>query len=180
MRIIRAALGAMKEGLSPEKAALGLALGVALGVFPVLGTTTLLCVAAGTALRLNHGLIQSANYAISLVYLPAFYGLVRLGEAVTGRSPLPLSLQALAARITSDPMALFTGLGAVGGYALLGWIVAAPLLAGLTYVVAFVTLRAATRGPWLTRAAPDPSRAFRGRAESPENATLLVGRAGRI
>ena len=43
----------LRLGLTPEKLALALAVGVATGLFPVIGSTTLLGLAAGTALRLN-------------------------------------------------------------------------------------------------------------------------------
>jgi len=42
-RIARPIVELLRQGVTPEKMALSLALGVALGVFPVLGTTTALC-----------------------------------------------------------------------------------------------------------------------------------------
>ena len=67
----------LKEGMSSKKIALCIALGIVLGIFPVLGTTTLLCTIAALALRLNLPLIQVVNYAVyplQLFLLGFFYG----------------------------------------------------------------------------------------------------------
>jgi len=65
------------EGLTPGRLALTIAVGVALGVFPVIGSTTLLCALAAFALRLNHPAIQMANYAVyplQILLITPFYG----------------------------------------------------------------------------------------------------------
>ena len=67
----------LKEGMSLRKIALCLALGTVLGIFPVLGATTLLCTIAALALRLNLPAIQFVNYMVyplQLVLLAPFYG----------------------------------------------------------------------------------------------------------
>lgn len=60
-RLIRPILDLLRQGVTPEKIALSLALGVALGVFPVLGSTTALCALAALVLRLNLPAIQIVN-----------------------------------------------------------------------------------------------------------------------
>jgi uncharacterized protein (DUF2062 family) len=45
-RIVAPILALLTQGITPEKIALSLALGIVLGVFPVLGSTTVLCAAA--------------------------------------------------------------------------------------------------------------------------------------
>src|SRR4029077_19367671 len=52
-RITRPIVELLAQGVTPEKMALSLALGVALGVFPVLGTTTALCALVALLWRLN-------------------------------------------------------------------------------------------------------------------------------
>ena len=52
----------LKQGLSPSKLALVIALGMTLSVFPLLGTTTLLCTLVALFLHLNLPAIQVANY----------------------------------------------------------------------------------------------------------------------
>ena len=54
----------LRQGITPEKIALSIALGAVLGIFPVLGSTTLLCAAAAFILRLNMPAIQVVNFLI--------------------------------------------------------------------------------------------------------------------
>ena len=63
--------------MSIKKIALCIALGVALGIFPVLGATTILCTIAALVLRLNLPAIQVVNYLVyplQIVLLAPFYG----------------------------------------------------------------------------------------------------------
>jgi uncharacterized protein (DUF2062 family) len=57
-RLVRPILELLRQGVTPGKIALSLALGVVLGVFPVLGSTTALCTLAAITLRLNLPAIQ--------------------------------------------------------------------------------------------------------------------------
>jgi len=65
------------EGMTVEKVSLCIALGVVLGIFPVLGSTTLLCAIAALVLRLNLPAILVVNYLVyplQLILLAPFYG----------------------------------------------------------------------------------------------------------
>ena len=63
-RLILPILNLLRQGITPEKIALSIAFGIALGVFPVIGATTLLCAAAAIVLRLNLPAIQLVNYFV--------------------------------------------------------------------------------------------------------------------
>ena len=52
----------LRQGVTPEKIALSLAFGLGLGIFPVLGVSTILCTVAAIVLRLNLPAIQLVNY----------------------------------------------------------------------------------------------------------------------
>jgi uncharacterized protein (DUF2062 family) len=59
-RVLDPLVDLLAQGLTPERLALSLAVGLVLGLFPVVGLTTLLCLAAGFAFRLNHVALLSA------------------------------------------------------------------------------------------------------------------------
>ena len=61
-RVARPIVELLRQGVTPEKMALSLALGVAMGVFPLLGTTTALCALVALIWRLNLPAIQIVNY----------------------------------------------------------------------------------------------------------------------
>src|SRR3546814_7024009 len=52
----------LRQGITPERIALTLALASIISVFPILCSTTLLCALVAAWLRLNQPLIQLANY----------------------------------------------------------------------------------------------------------------------
>ena len=53
----------LTQGLSPEKIALTVAVGLTIAVNPIIGTTTILCFFAAWALRLNQPIIQAINWS---------------------------------------------------------------------------------------------------------------------
>ena len=80
-------------GLPPEKAALSLAVGLVLGIFPVFGTTTVLGGAVGGLLRthvhvatLLAGVLVATPIEVALI--PPF---LRLGSFLIGMPPVPLA-----------------------------------------------------------------------------------------
>lgn len=63
-RVLDPILALLRQGVTPEKIAISIVLGVILGVFPVLGATTLLCAGAAILFRLNLPAIQLVNYVM--------------------------------------------------------------------------------------------------------------------
>ncbi|MRR14574.1 DUF2062 domain-containing protein, partial [archaeon] len=61
-RIIDPVAGLLMQGVTPEKVSLSLALGFIVGLFPVVGTTTVFCILIAVALRLNMVAILLANW----------------------------------------------------------------------------------------------------------------------
>src|SRR5579872_6178647 len=91
-RVVEPLLSLLRQGLSPERLALSVALGIALGVFPVLGTTTLLCGLAAILFRLNVPAMQLVNYLVFSLQLALLIPFIRLGELLYGADPAPLTL----------------------------------------------------------------------------------------
>ncbi len=121
----------LKQGMSPGAVAAAMAVGLALGVFPLLGTTTLLCVGAAYALRLNQPTVQLANYLAYPLQLLLLVPFIRLGERIFGVPPAPLALRALLTGLKTDfghTLGLFwTSLW----HACVAWMLVAPLAAVL-------------------------------------------------
>ena len=57
-RVIGLILAQFIQGFTPRKITLTIALGLNLGLFPILGATTALCAIAGFCLKLNQPVIQ--------------------------------------------------------------------------------------------------------------------------
>jgi len=141
-------LGALlRQGHTPEKIALSVALGITLGLFPIFGTTTLLCVAAAVALRLNHPAIQITNQLMYPIQIPLIVVFIRLGESMLGVAPIPFSATLMMAELRAHPAVLMERFGAAGLRGVLGWALVAPVVVGLTYAVLVPILRMASRRP---------------------------------
>jgi hypothetical protein len=92
----------IKQGVSPEKISLGMAWGIVLGIFPVMGLTTILCGLAALFFRLNLPAIQLVNflvYPLQLILLIPFF---QLGDLLFQVEPLPLSAQELITLLRAD------------------------------------------------------------------------------
>ena len=131
----------LRYGSTPEKVAISLALGAAFGVFPIVGTSTLLCFAAALLLRLNHPAIQLANYMMYPFQLPLILVYVRVGEALADSPPVPFDPRVLAVTLRADPAAFVARFGLTACHAVLGWAAVAPLLIGGLYGVALPVMR---------------------------------------
>src|SRR5580658_3175280 len=78
----------LRQGVSPRRLALTLALGFAIGCVPVIGIPTLICAALAFALRLNLPAIQAANYAAMPLQLFLVVPFVRLGGWLFSVGPI--------------------------------------------------------------------------------------------
>jgi len=79
----------LKKGLTPKKLALTLALGIIIGLFPIVGTTTILCFIVAVLLRLNIAVIQLVNYFVYPLQLILFIPMIKLGSYFFSESQIP-------------------------------------------------------------------------------------------
>lgn len=90
-RLVRPILQLLTQGITPEKIALSLAFGIVLGVFPVLGTTTLLCLIAALAFRLNLPAVHLVNFLVYPLWFALLIPFIRVGERLFGVPPLAMT-----------------------------------------------------------------------------------------
>ncbi len=121
--------------------AVTLAVGSALSLFPILGTTTLLCALVGVALRLNQPIIQSVNVVCTVVYLPSLVALVRLGDQLSGGVPSSLDIPVMVTAFRQHPADFFHRFGTTAWHGILGWLVLVPVWLPLIYLTALPALR---------------------------------------
>lgn len=111
-RIVDPVVALLRQGVTPEKIALGMALGMTIGVAPMIGSTTMLCVIAAFVLRLNPAAIQIVNYLMSPLQLALLIPFIRAGEwlfrAERSRITLDLIRRLVAANMWHAIVTLWT------------------------------------------------------------------------
>jgi uncharacterized protein (DUF2062 family) len=135
----------LTQGVTPRKISLSIAVGSALALFPILGTTTTLCIIAGIALGLNQPIIQGVNALCTFIYFPLIYAFVRLGDFLSRSARSDLDIPVMIALFTHHPREFLRQFGVTGLHAMLGWAVVAPFWIPLVYLVALKPLEAAQR-----------------------------------
>jgi uncharacterized protein (DUF2062 family) len=125
----------LRQGVTPEKIALTIALGIVLGVTPVLGSTMLLCTLAAIVLRLNLPAIQLVNgvvYPLQFILLVRFY---RLGAWMFRADVSTISLGGVTALIREGVRHAVRTLWVVTMHALLAWLVLGMVALATLYVM---------------------------------------------
>ena len=118
----------LKNGRSPGKLALTLALGVTIGILPVVWGTTILCAVVAILFRLNPVGIQAVNYLVYPLQLAMFVPFFRLGERIFHWNPsftLPTHSGSLYSILTVNGVSNIKAIGAWGMFA--------PFLAFILY-----------------------------------------------
>jgi hypothetical protein len=126
-------LALLRMGATPRSLAWSIAAGLLIGINPLVGTTTLLCLAAAFAFRLNLVASQIANHAMFPVELALVIPLIRLGSLVFHTTSMPLSPRVFLHAARTTPWALTRQVWLWEWHALILWaaisLVAAPLIA---------------------------------------------------
>ena len=124
----------LRQGTSPQRLALTLALGFAIGCIPVVGIPTLLCAGIALSLKLNLPAIQAANYVAMPLQVALMWPFVRMGGWLFAAGPR----EGLAA---GSPLQWMWASGSLAGEALAAWL----LLAGPAVLVMTLGLTAVLR-----------------------------------
>lgn len=101
----------LKQGASPEKLTRSVSLGATLSLFPILGSTTLLCFLAGLIFKLNPIAIQTVNYLLTPVQLATIPLFIKAGELIFGLPPISFNPAQLASEFWAAPIYFLTVYG---------------------------------------------------------------------
>ncbi len=133
-RVVAPITALLTQGVTPEKIALSLAFGIVLGVFPVLGSTTVLCAAAALIFGLNLPAIQLVNYLIYPLQLFLLIPFIRIGEKLLGATPLQFSLAQILTMVRADLRHAVSTLWLADVHAIFAWLLIGPPAIFVLYV----------------------------------------------
>ena len=126
-------LALLRTGTTPRSLAWSIAAGALIGINPVIGSTTLLCLAVTFRFRLNIEATQIANHAMFPLELALVVPFIRLGSRVFHTAAMPLAPRVFLQAARTAPLTLTRDLWMWLWHAFVLWaaiaLVAAPLLA---------------------------------------------------
>lgn len=133
--VVKPVVAQLAQGTTPAKIAQAIAFGVTTGVFPLLGTTTVLALAVGFVLKLNQPVLQVFRELTYPLHLATLLLFMRAGESLFGAEHVPLSIPMMMERFLAAPGQFMADYGMIGLYGVVVWLLIAPLLLGLVYFI---------------------------------------------
>ena len=140
-RVVQPILALLTQGITPEKIAMSVVFGVALGIFPVLGSTTLLCALAAVVFGLNLPATQIVNYFVYPLQLLLIVPFMRLGARIFSGATVGWSLTQMLEMFRADRWHALKALWVVAVQAVGAWSLAVPPLGVVAYLILVWVLR---------------------------------------
>jgi uncharacterized protein (DUF2062 family) len=88
--------------MSPEKMALTCALGVVVGILPIWGVTTFICLLIAPVFRINIVMLQLVHYFVYPLQLLLIIPFIKVGTFLFGVNPMPYALTELISMFKID------------------------------------------------------------------------------
>jgi uncharacterized protein (DUF2062 family) len=126
-RVALPILALLRMGATPEKLAWSIAAGLLIGINPILGSTTILCLALAFVFRLNVAASQLGNHIVYPLELILVIPFIRIASRVFHTAPMPLSATELLQAARQHPIDLSRQLWLWEWHAFLLWIILAAL-----------------------------------------------------
>jgi uncharacterized protein (DUF2062 family) len=117
----------LANGVSPEKLANAVAIGVMCGLFPIFGTTTIVSALAGLLFRVNPVVVQVMNYAMYPVYFFVQFGLIAAGAWIFEDGLDAYSRESIRAVFDAGWFSAFAQLTRALLHAVVVWALVSPL-----------------------------------------------------
>jgi uncharacterized protein (DUF2062 family) len=131
--VVQPVMKLLRRGATPEQLAWSLAVGIVVGVNPLLGSTTLVVLGLAGLFRLNVVASQLGNHAMYPVEIAMFPVFVKLGSLVFATEKLPLEGHELLLAVKTHPWGTTKLLWVWEWHALVVWavcaVVALPVIA---------------------------------------------------
>ena len=132
-RVALPILALLRMGASPDKLAWSIAAGLLIGINPILGSTTVLCLALAFVFRLNVAASQLGNHIVYPLEIILIIPFIHIASRIFHTAPMPLSASELVHAAREHPLDLSRQLWLWEWHAFLLWTliaaVAIPLIA---------------------------------------------------
>jgi uncharacterized protein (DUF2062 family) len=140
-KLIQPFIELLKQGMSPEKIALTVALGISIGVIPMIGSTTMLCTLAAVTLRLNLPAIMLVNGLVYPMQLTLIVPFLRAGAWLFHVEGPKLTVVQIFNLIRANVWHATVILWVSTMHALVVWLIAASVVSSVAYLLILLLLR---------------------------------------
>ncbi|MGD0446311.1 MAG: DUF2062 domain-containing protein [Edaphobacter sp.] len=140
-RVALPILALLRMGASPEKLAWSIAAGLLIGINPILGSTTVLCLAIAFVFRLNVAASQIGNHVVYPLEIVLIIPFINAASRIFRTEPMPLSANELLHAAREHPLALTRRLWLWEWHAFLLWVILAAIAIPLLALVLTPLLR---------------------------------------
>jgi uncharacterized protein (DUF2062 family) len=118
----------LSQGISPRKLSQSLSFGIMIGCFPIFGVTTLIAAILAHVFKMNHLVVQSANYLMYPIHLALIPVYIKLASSIVEVGDIPHQPSLLLEHFHADPMGFFKKMGVLAFLAVLMWTLLTALL----------------------------------------------------
>lgn len=132
-RVVDPLIALLKQGLSPEKLALSVGFGIMIGVFPMLGSTTFLCILIGFVVGLNQPALQIVNHCMYPLQILLLLPFLQLGNRLFQVPPIPLSLTQIMGMLQADVWGTVRAFWTTTLRGIVIWCLSAPVVISIVY-----------------------------------------------
>jgi len=139
--LVEPIINQLNRGITPEKLSWTIALGFTLGIFPIIGSTSLVCFIAGYFLKLNQAILhlfKSLTYPLHIALILVF---IHLGQQLNGVPLLPFSISEMMSQFKDSPAQFARDFGMAAWYGIEAWAIAALILIPIIRIISLPFLK---------------------------------------
>jgi uncharacterized protein (DUF2062 family) len=140
-RIVDPVVAQLTQGLTPQKIALTIAIGSSIAMFPILGTTALLCLIVGVFMKLNQPIMQAINLACAPIHFPFIFYSFKWGEQLFGNPHTKLEWRAMKKLLLENPWQFVKDYDQTALHAIVIWAVLLPFWGVTVYYIMLPIMR---------------------------------------
>lgn len=138
-KVINPLLDLLKRGTTPEKLSLSVALGITLGIIPLLGIITIICAFLAFRFRLNAPVMIIFSNLVYPIQIALYIPFIRLGEYTFDIPSIPFSISEMLASIRHDWLEAINRFGMANLLGLFSWaLIALPLCVGIYFLALYL------------------------------------------
>jgi len=123
------------EGLAPEKIAFSVTIGIVSGLFPVIGTTTLISLLLTMIFRQNLLVVQSVQWTVGIIQVFLIIPFMQFGAYLLSQNAVHISIGQIKLAFQPGMLSGIKTIGIFHLYAILSWVILAIPIGVISFFI---------------------------------------------